>query len=233
MFFSIHPDSHLLKIHPLTVILTPATMWSWINPLSGVPSLGTKYWKFVLANQIKSQTGLYSSRLKNMLLFCSYTAIISQPIQHTDHITSGRWSLRCSYCSIAIWALRKLSPHKRSWAMHSIDTNDQGKLIDWCDYDLVFIVTLFIVLIVCRTCTIILYFHIILWELVQPDIKFLLGLKYCTNFYALCFNLDLALTKPDFLKNKRPRGLNADVFLSLQWSFVCARRVRPKRKRKP
>lgn len=34
----------LLNMRPLTVILTPATIWSWINPLRGVPSLGTKYW---------------------------------------------------------------------------------------------------------------------------------------------------------------------------------------------
>lgn len=34
----------LLNMRPLTVILTPATIWSWISPLSGVPSLGTKYW---------------------------------------------------------------------------------------------------------------------------------------------------------------------------------------------
>ena len=34
----------LLNMRPLTVILTPATIWSWISPLRGVPSLGTKYW---------------------------------------------------------------------------------------------------------------------------------------------------------------------------------------------
>ena len=44
-----------MNIHPLTVILTPDTMWSWISPLSGVPSLGTKYWKSVLAEIKKLQ----------------------------------------------------------------------------------------------------------------------------------------------------------------------------------
>ena len=34
----------LLNMRPLIVILTPATIWSWISPLRGVPSLGTKYW---------------------------------------------------------------------------------------------------------------------------------------------------------------------------------------------
>lgn len=68
-------DVHLLNMHPLTVILTPATMWSWISPLSGVPSLGTKYWKFVLADQIKSQKGLLFRTESNMII-CSCTVQI-------------------------------------------------------------------------------------------------------------------------------------------------------------
>lgn len=35
---------HLAKKLPRSESCTPATIWSWIKPLSGVPSFGTKYW---------------------------------------------------------------------------------------------------------------------------------------------------------------------------------------------
>ena len=35
---------HLAKKLPRTESCTPATIWSWIKPLNGVPSFGTKYW---------------------------------------------------------------------------------------------------------------------------------------------------------------------------------------------
>ena len=44
-------------------------------------------------------------------------SVMSQPFQHLVHIRCGRWSLRCDYFGTTMWALRKLSPHKRSWAM--------------------------------------------------------------------------------------------------------------------
>ena len=36
--------SYLLKVVPLSSRLTPETMWSWMRPARGVPSLGTRYW---------------------------------------------------------------------------------------------------------------------------------------------------------------------------------------------
>ena len=44
-------------------------------------------------------------------------SLMSQLFQHLVHIRRGRWSLRCGYFGTTMWALRKLSPHKRSWAM--------------------------------------------------------------------------------------------------------------------
>ena len=47
----------------------------------------------------------------------AYWSLMSQTFQHLVHIRCGRWSLRCDYFGTTMWALRKLSPHKRSWAM--------------------------------------------------------------------------------------------------------------------
>lgn len=41
---SMHAENHLAKKLPRTESCTPAIIWSWIKPLSGVPSFGTKYW---------------------------------------------------------------------------------------------------------------------------------------------------------------------------------------------
>ena len=47
----------------------------------------------------------------------AYWSLMSQPFQHLVHIRCGRWLLRCDYFGTSMWALRKLSPHKRSWAV--------------------------------------------------------------------------------------------------------------------
>ena len=60
-------------------------------------------------------------------------SLMSQPFQHLVHIRCGRWSLRCDYFGTTMWALRKLSPHKRPWAIPQ-------KLIFQVDLNFVFLV---------------------------------------------------------------------------------------------